>query len=147
MLLKRTRPQTTGTRPQTTGTRPQTTGTRPQTTGTRPQTTGTRPQTTGTTTKILKLGSLLGAFGLNRIRIDFPLLQCHLWTRARQPARSHFACDGRQLKLIVSYKSTTSALNGLSIADVAGVVNDAPLDNAATLSKSSTHHARSLPST
>ena len=77
------------------------------------------------------------------------LLQFHLWTPTRQPAGSHFAYDGRQLKLIVSisFLQVDNVCPKLSIADVAGVFNDAQLDDVNALSKSSTHHARSLPST
>ena len=100
-----------------------------------------------------KSGSLLDAYGINRIGIGFSLLQFYLWTPTRQPARNHFPYDGGNLvssswsSVFLSYKSTTPALTGLSIADVASVFNDAQLNDVNTLSICSIHHARSLPST
>ena len=91
-----------------------------------------------------KLGGSLDGYGINRIGIGFLLLQFHLWTPTQQPTQSHFPYDGEDF---ASLKLISPALNSLSIADVAGIFNDAQLDNGNTLSKSSTHHARSLPST
>lgn len=52
-----------------------------------------------------------------------------------------------QVHLRISYKLIKPSLNGVSIADMASVFNEAQLGDGNTFSKSSTHHARSLPST
>ena len=87
----------------------------------------------------MKLGSLLDAYGINRIRIGFFLPQFHLWTPTQQPARNHFAYDGGDFvsstSIFLSFKSTTPALNGLSIAAAAGAFNDAQLDDGNTSRK------------
>ncbi|EDQ99197.1 uncharacterized protein LACBIDRAFT_335251 [Laccaria bicolor S238N-H82] len=107
--------------------------------------TNRKPQiSTGTTIETLKLGSLLDAYGMNRIlnQIFFastPSLDYHPVTRSKRL---------RWLKLIVSisfFQVDNACPNGLSVADMAGGFNDAQLDDGNTLLKSSTRHARSLP--
>ena len=92
----------------------------------------------------------MDAHDIFRIGIDFFfLLQSHLWTPSNPlEAIFHMTKEASLAQVDhISFLLVDTACPRYSIADLAGVFNDAQLDEPNILSKSSTYHARSLLST